>query len=406
MLGHIGGMRDNPDYAKVQVMNQVLSGGFSGRLLQIVRSEMGLAYSVYGQYGMNSFYPGVFYAGVQTKSSTTSEAIDAIIEQIERLQNEPITEEELQDTKDQILNSAVFEYDSYEEVLSQQMSYAYRGLPSDAFEQYIQGVRETTIEDVQRVAQKYLDPENLQILVVGNREEVGDQLKKYGEVNEIDISIPEPGSGEREIVEGDAEKGQQLLNEMADAVISPDTELETLTVSGEVQQQGQTMKTTMTVDYPDAIEQTIQAPMGELQLSYEGGSGTMTAGGQERPLPPQMANGLKSTLNKSYISIALNAADVDPQFLGTEEVDGTIYNKVNVTVDDSNVTLLLNQETNYPDIIRYQQFNPQQGSEVTIENRHSNWKVVDGVAYPYTQVTLMDGNETGTATYDSHEVNQ
>jgi hypothetical protein len=405
-MGHLGGMRDNPDYPKIQVMNQVLSGGFSGRLMQKVRTEMGLAYSVGGQYGMNSFYPGVFYTTVQTKSSTTAEAIDAIIEQIERLQNEPITEKELQDTKDQILNSSVFEYDSYEEVLSQQMSYAYRGLPSDAFEQYIEGVKATTIEDVQRVAQEYLEPGNLQILVVGNKDEIGDQLKKYGDVNEVDISIPEPGSGDREIVEGDAEKGQQLLSQMADAVISPDTELNTLTVTGEVQQQGQTMQTTMTVDYPDAIEQTIQAPMGEIHLSYKGGSGTMTAGGQERPLPPQMANGLKSTLNKSYISIALNASDVDPQFLGTEEVDETTYNKLNVTVDDSNVTLLLNQETNYPDIIRYQQFNPQQGSQVTVENHHSDWEIVDGVAYPYTQITFIDGNEGGKATYESHEVNK
>ena len=114
MMGHRGGMRDNPDYAKVQVMNRVLSGGFSGRLMQIVRTEMGLAYSVFGQYGMNSFYPGLFYAGVMTKSSTTAEAIDAIIKQIERLQDEPITQQELQDVKDQILNSSVFEYDSYE----------------------------------------------------------------------------------------------------------------------------------------------------------------------------------------------------------------------------------------------------------------------------------------------------
>lgn len=405
LLGHIGGMRDNPDYPKVQVMNQVLSGGFSGRLMQIVRTEMGLAYSVSGQYGMNSFYPGVFNAGVQTKSSTTAEAIDAIIEQIERLQKEPITEQELQDTKDQILNSAVFEYDSYEEVLRQQMSYAYRDLPRDAFEQYIEGVRETTVEDVQRVANEYLDPENLHILVVGNKEEIGDQLQKYGEVNEIDISIPQPGSGENEIVEGDAEKGTQMLDEMVDAVINPDTELEVLTVTGEVQQQGQTIETTMTIDYPDAIEQTIQAPMGEVHLSYEGGSGTMKAGGQERPLPPQMATGLKSTLNRSFLSIALNADDMNPQFLGTEEVDGTTYSKLNVTVDESNVTLLLNQDTNYPDIIRYKQFNPQQGSEVTIENRYSDWQVVDGVAYPYSQVTLMDGNETAVANYESHEVN-
>ena len=238
MMGHIGGMRDNPDYAKVQVMNRVLSGGFSGRLMQVVRTEMGLAYSVFGQYGMNSFYPGLFYAGVMTKSSTTAEAIDAIIEQNERLQNEPITKQELQDVKDQILNSAVFEYDSYEEVLSERMSNEYRGLPADAFEQYIEGVKATTIEDVQAVAQEYLNPDNLQILVVGNKEEIGDQLEKYGDVNKIDISIPEPGSGDEQMVKGDAEKGEEWLSKMTSAVIKDNTELNSISLSGEMNMQG------------------------------------------------------------------------------------------------------------------------------------------------------------------------
>lgn len=403
LMGHLGGMRDNPDYAKVQVMNRVLSGGFSGRLMQVVRTEMGLAYSVFGQYGMNSFYPGMFYAGVMTKSSTTAEAIDAIIEQIKRLQNEPITEQELQDVKDQILNSSVFEYDSYEEVLSERMSNAYRGLPADAFEQYVEGVKATTIEDVQQVAKKYLNPDNLQILVVGNKEEIGDQLEKYGAVNEIDISIPEPGSGEQ-MVKGDAEKGQNLLSEMTTAVISSDTDLNTLTLSGEVTMQGRKMPMTSKVDYPDAIQQTVKGPMGEIELNYKGGSGTMKMGGQERPLPPPMAKNLKSTLNKSFISIALNADEMNPQFLGTESVDGTTYNKVNVSVDDSNVTLLLDQKTNYPDVIRYKQFNPRLG-QVTVENRHSDWKVVDGVAYPYSQVTMQNGSKASEATYDSHKVN-
>ncbi|MDX1641657.1 MAG: pitrilysin family protein, partial [Balneolaceae bacterium] len=69
LLGHIGGLRENPDYAELQVMNEVLSGGFSGRLFKEVRTELGLAYSVFGQYEMNTFYPGTFYAGVMTKSS-------------------------------------------------------------------------------------------------------------------------------------------------------------------------------------------------------------------------------------------------------------------------------------------------------------------------------------------------
>lgn len=406
LLGHLGGMRDNPDYAKVQVMNQVLSGGFSGRLMQVVRTEMGLAYAVFGQYGMNNFYPGTFYAGVMTKSSTTAQAIDAITEQVERLQNEPITEKELQDTKDQILNSSVFEYDSYEKVLNQQMSYDYSGLPEDAFQQYLEGVRETTIEDVQNVAQKYLNPDQLQILVVGNKEEIGDQLQKYGVVNTIDISIPQPGSDEKKTVKGDAEKGATLLNQMAEAVIEPGTELNTLTLTGEVQQGGQTIGTTQTIDYPDAIEQTIEAPMGKVQISYKDGSGTMVAGGKERPLPPQMAKGLKSTLNRSYLAIAMKADELNPQFLGTEEVEGTTYNKVSVKVEDKNVTLLLDQQTSYPQIQRFKQFNAQQGQQVSVESHNTNWTTSGGVTYPYSQVTFVDGNKSAETTHQSHTVNK
>lgn len=406
LMGHLGGMRNNPDYAQVQVMNQVLSAPFTGRLFKVVRTDMGLAYSVFGQYQMNSFYPGTFYTGVMTKSSTTAEAIDAIRKQIVKLQKQPITKEELQATKDQILNSAVFKYDSYEQVLSQQMSYDYRGLPRDAFEQYIQGVKETTIEDVQDMAQKYLNPDQLQILVVGNKKQIGDQLQKYGKVNTIDISIPKPGSGEQKIVKGDAQKGQALLGKMADAVIKPGTNLNKLTVSGEVTMQGQTMPMTTTINYPDTIKQTIQGPMGQIKLTYKGGSGTMTAGGQQRPLPPQMAKGLKSTLNRSFLSIALNAGEVNPQFLGTEKVDGTTYKKVNISVEGSNVTLLLNPRTHYPDIIRYKQFNPRQGSQVTVENRNSNWQESGGVAYPYTQTTFVNGKKSGEATYKNHEINK
>ncbi|HLR26295.1 MAG TPA: pitrilysin family protein, partial [Fodinibius sp.] len=368
LLGHIGDMRDNPDYAEVQVMNNVLSGGFSGRLFQKVRSDLGLAYSVGGQYGMgNTFYPGQFYVQVKTKSASTAEAINAIIKEIERLQNEPIGQDELQDTKDQFLNSLVFRNTSYEQILNRRISNEYRGLPADAFEQFIEGIKSTTVEDVQKMAQKYLHPDKLQILVVGNKDELGNQLQQFGDVNTIDISIPQPGdNAAEEAVKGDAQKGKQLLSQMANAVIAEGTELNTLSLKGTVKQGGREIGTTMTIDYPDAIEQTVQSPMGEVKLSYKGGSGTMNAGGQERPLPPAMAKGLKSTLNKSYLAIAMKANELNPQFLGTEEVDGTSYNKVSVNVDDSNITLLLDQDTNYPEIQRYKQFNPQMGEQVEV----------------------------------------
>ena len=285
------------------------------------------------------------------------------------------------------------------------MSYEYRGLPKDAFNEYIEGVKSTTIEDVQNVAQQYLQPDNLQILVVGNKDEIGDQLQQYGDVNTIDVSIPEPGSGEQQMVEGDAQKGQDMLNMMANAVIDPSVDLNKITVDGQVMLQGQKMPTTTTINYPDAITQQVQGPMGQVELVYEDGSGTMKVGGQERPMPPQMAKGLKTTLNRSFLSIALNAQQVNPQFLGTETMDGTTYNKVNVSVEGSNVTLLLDPETNYPDVIRYQQFNPQLGQQVEVENRNSNWTIADGVAYPYKQVTYQNGNQASEVSSENHSVN-
>ncbi len=191
LLGHIGGMRDSPDYAAIQVMNRVLSGGFSSRLMQVVRSELGLAYSVFGSYGSGLYFPGTFSAGVMTQSESTAAAIDAIVTQIRRIQDEPISDEELNSTKDQFLNTLVFQYPGISSVLRERMNNDYAGLPADTFEQLVAQIQQVTAADVQSVAQRYLRPDTLQILVVGNAAEVGDQLERFGEVQSIDISIPQ-----------------------------------------------------------------------------------------------------------------------------------------------------------------------------------------------------------------------
>jgi len=409
-LGHIGGMRDNPDYAEVQVMNNVLSGGFSGRLFQKVRTDLGLAYSVGGQYGMNTFYPGQFFVQVQTKTETTAEAIDAIIKEIKRLQNEAISKEELQDTKDQFLNSLVFRNTSYEQILNRRMSNEYRGLPEDAFDQLVEGVKNTTTKDVQNMAQKYLHPDSLQILVVGNKDGIGDQLQKYGNVNELDISIPQPGDNQEEkMVEGDAEKGRELLNQMADAIIKPGTDVNMLGLSGEITisqgGQTQTLPVTMEINFPDAVTQNIETPGGTMKLTYKDGKGTMAMAGQEQPMPAQMAGNLKETLNRDVVAIAMNADEMNPQFLGTEEVEGSTYNKVSVNINDEDISLLLDQETNLPAMMRYQQFDPQQGAQVMVEDHYSNWTTSGGVTYPYKQSSYADGEKTSDAVYTEHQIN-
>lgn len=405
LLGHVGGLRDNPDYAKLQVMNEVLSGGFSGRLFQKVRTDMGLAYSVFGQYGMNTFYPGVFYAGVMTKSSTTAEAIDAIIAEIERLQNEPITEKELQDTKEQFLNSLVFRYDSYDKVLSERLSNEYRGLSPDAFDEYVEGVRNTTIEDVQRVAREYLKPEQVEILVVGNETEISGQLQKYGEVNEIDIAIPEPG-GEEETVAGDATAGREWLNKMSDAVL-PNGPIDNALVF-EANNVVQTPQGEMNLDLVqtmnfsnDDLTSVVTMPMGEVTLEITDGEGKMLMGGNEMPMQPAQKEQLMAEYYRSHVYMALNKENLEVEYIGMEEMQGQELAHIRVEGNET-IHLYLDPETFLPIVRTYQQFDPQAGEQVTVKVVSKDWREADGVLMPYDSVVYAGGEESAKVTVQDH----
>lgn len=185
-IGHIGGILNNPDYPALSVMNGVLNG-FGGRLFNEVRSRRGLAYSVYGLWNPNFDYEGQFIAGGQTQTSSTVPFINSIREEITRIQSEPISKTELQQAKESILNSFVFNFQDPANSLSRLMRYEYFGYPADFIFQYQEGVKATTVEEVQRVAQQYLKPEQTIVLVVGNSAEMNPPLSDLGEVTAVEL---------------------------------------------------------------------------------------------------------------------------------------------------------------------------------------------------------------------------
>ena len=193
-MGHLGGQFNSPDYAALDVLNQVMNG-FGGRLFNEVRSRQGLAYSVYGYWSPRFDYPGVFITGGQTRSDGTVPLIKAILSEIEQLRTTPVTPTELASAKDQVLNSFVFNFQDPSQTLSRLMRYEYYGYPEDFLFRYQQGVKATTIEDVQRVAQKYLQPDKIVTLVVGNASAIQPPLTTLsGNVTSLDITIPDQKS--------------------------------------------------------------------------------------------------------------------------------------------------------------------------------------------------------------------
>jgi zinc protease len=189
---HLGITRDNPDYYAVVVMNEVLGGAFVGRLFMNVRSKKGLAYGVGGGVGGGWDHPGLFSIMTSTKSGSTAAAIDALYEEIDNIKKVPPTADELQRAKDSILNSFIFRFDSRDKILDEKMTYEFYGYPLDRLEHFRAAVEKVTIDDVSRVAGKYIDKSKLAVLVVGKAADFDRPLTSFGEVMPIDITIPPP----------------------------------------------------------------------------------------------------------------------------------------------------------------------------------------------------------------------
>ena len=188
----IGTERSNPDYYALNVMNEVFSGGFGSRVFQYVRTKLGLAYAVGGSYGAAYDHPDVFRSEAGTKSVSTVAATQAVLKVIGQLKTDPPTPEELRKAKDDVMNSFIFNYDTPEKTLNEQVVLAFYGYPADFLEKYRDGIERVTAADVTRVANKYIDVSKLAILVVGNRTEIKPPLSALGHVTELDITIPPP----------------------------------------------------------------------------------------------------------------------------------------------------------------------------------------------------------------------
>jgi zinc protease len=189
MVG-LGTQEDNPDFYALSVMNEVFSGGFGSRVVQNVRTKLGLAYDVGGSFGAAYDHPGLFVVDAGTKSASTVPASKAVLDELARLRTDPPTEAELRRAKDDLLNSFIFRYDSPAKVLSEQVTLAVYNYPADFLERYRTGVEKVTAADITRVAQKYVQPDKLAIVVVGNNSEITPPLSGLGKVTTLDIAIP------------------------------------------------------------------------------------------------------------------------------------------------------------------------------------------------------------------------
>lgn len=413
VMGHLGMEITDPDYFAARVMNEVLGGSFASRLFSNIRTKKGLAYSVYGGLGAGFTVPGVFQVGLQTKSESTVDAINALKAEVQGIIDTPPTDEEMARAKEAILNSFIFNYDSNSKILRQQLTYAFYGLPSDFLEQYRSNIEKVTSADVVRAAKRYVHPGEMAILVVGNPSEFGTPLSEVGKVKTLDITIPPPPdrTAKVEKTEAGVEMGAKLLAKVADTLGGPGRDqVEAISSSSSMVMsmggQSMTLQQSVLVVFPDAIRQEIQTPMGNQVVVINGDEGFMTMGGQVRPLPAPAVQEQQKQLARDLRFIVRYADDPDTEAVagGEDEVGGTPCTTLAVTLHGTSSQLCVAEDGT---VLKqtFQGKNPMTQVPGQVEVTFSDYKEMDGRMVPQKSVVSFDGQKFSELTLKSFEVN-
>ena len=180
-IGNIGIQGASMDYFPARVMNHVLGGTFSSRLVQNVREEKGYTYSI----GSGFSYPadrGYFVVTADVRNDVIAAALEEVFMEIERIQTEPLTEEEINDARDGIVGEWVFGLETYQDFVEAVASYKIRGVELDRLNKWLGHIKDVTKDDVLDIANAYIHPEDFIIVVVGDASEIREQLETLGEV--------------------------------------------------------------------------------------------------------------------------------------------------------------------------------------------------------------------------------
>jgi zinc protease len=404
-IGELGGTFRDPDYPALEVAANILGEGFSSRLISQIRTKLGYAYSIGAAWAANYDHPGMFRIGGSTKSMTTVETVQAIREELDKLRTAEVTEKELDEAKQAVLNSFVFFFDSPAKTLNRVMRYEYHGYPKDFLFQYQKAISAVTRADVLRVAKERIHPEELAIVMVGNPKDLGKPLTTLGKVNELDLTIPEP---KQEVAKSDAAsltRGKQLLQKAqlamggAEKLAALKDATHTLELALEPAAGGFKVKQVSMYLAPGQLRQEQELPFGKVIVYSDGKTGWLSTPQGVQSMPAEVLKQVQGAIFREPTALMLSDRDASRTVnaVGDDAIEIS-------TVDGLRVRIEFDPATGLPGRELYTEPG-QNGAPAQTTDIFSDWREVAGIKLPFKEIQQENGVKMLEMTVSEHKFN-
>ncbi len=187
-MGNLGIDRYNPDIFNCRVMNYILGGGgFVSRLMIDIRQKRGLTYDINSQFTYLRF-PGEFTVTTFTRNDSTANAIEGIFQELQNFRSTEVSADELKDAISFYNGIFPRQFETLNQVANQLSTVELYGLGKDYLPTYLDRISQVTAAQIRNAAMKYINSENMLIVVVSKADDVRESLKRFGPVTEIDLA--------------------------------------------------------------------------------------------------------------------------------------------------------------------------------------------------------------------------
>jgi len=320
-------MKDD-DYLPALVANQILGGGGEGRLFLNLREDKGYTYGSYSSIRDDKYEPVRFNAYAQVRNQVTDSSVVQILSEIDRIIKEPVTEEELKNTKAKYVCRFVMALERPQTIANYALNIEKEGLSKDFYKTYLERINAITIADVQNAAQKYFSTDNARIVVTGKGSDVLENLEKV-ELNgktvpvfyfDKNITKTEKPNYEAAIPEGMT--ANSVLEKYIEAIGGKEKLMgvESYSLMAEAEMQGMILNLEVKKTSKDQYMQDVKVMGNSMSKQVvDGDKGYMVMQGQRKDLGEDE---LKKAKEESAPFPELNLLNTDVALEGVEIIDG------------------------------------------------------------------------------------